>query len=523
MVAFTSEGGILIGNGELFVIHELRHQGLSISAIARHTGLNRKTVRKYLEQGQQVQKPGFDGAKFLSASRQCRRQRTQDLTLVARIGADTAAVPQRFNQAVSEPRSRVAVAFVQIVRMIRLCAATLRMHREQKRDRVVRARPGEAGDGGRKGLEVKVPDRRDRPCHLSLNVAMDDRAIFPHGSAHDSLQVSQREICRDVPYLLDAPGLQFAPSPVVEPRQLVHAVIGVHEIPRAIRMVGALVRYKAMIPGLDSRRIPLREHGQHGRNVRADTVEQRVRFFRHRMQREQRIEVMLRTFIYVVPVEREHARLADIQSRAAQHPQLHGRVQYEQVLEPGRGLDFHEPPAAARQPFEHVRADQDARLRYHNGAPLNDANFELEVNFLEYWELKPNGKQQHFSWVTDLPIGASNLMDLMRAGRARWRIENETFNTLKNQGYGFGHNYGHGEKHLVTVFAFLMMLAFLIDQVQQRCCAWFQAARAKEGRALYFWNTLRGLFLNFVLPDWETLYRAIAFGHRSPLVLYDTS
>ena len=54
---FTSEGGILIGNGELFVIHELRHQELSISAIARHTGLDRKTVRKYLEQGLQAPRP----------------------------------------------------------------------------------------------------------------------------------------------------------------------------------------------------------------------------------------------------------------------------------------------------------------------------------------------------------------------------------------------------------------------------------------------------------------------------------
>ena len=174
--------------------------------------------------------------------------------------------------------------------------------------------------------------------------------------------------------------------------------------------------------------------------------------------------------------------------------------------------------------FETADADGTRhRFRYRNGVPLNDAHFELEVNFLEYWERKPNGKQQRFSWVTDLPIDETNLMDLMRAGRARWRIENETFNTLKNQGYGFGHNYGHGEKHLATVFAFLMMLAFLIDQVQQRCCALFQAAKAREGRALYFWNTLRSLFLNFVLPDWETLYRAIAFGHRSPLVLYDTS
>jgi len=40
----------------------------------------------------------------------------------------------------------------------------------------------------------------------------------------------------------------------------------------------------------------------------------------------------------------------------------------------------------------------------------------------------------HFSWVTDIPISESNLMLLMRGGRARWKIENETFNTLKNQG-----------------------------------------------------------------------------------------
>ena len=58
MVPFTSEGGILIGNGELFVIHELRHQGLSISAIARQTGLDRKTVRKHLEQGLQAPRYG---------------------------------------------------------------------------------------------------------------------------------------------------------------------------------------------------------------------------------------------------------------------------------------------------------------------------------------------------------------------------------------------------------------------------------------------------------------------------------
>src|SRR5918998_1373581 len=31
---------------------------------------------------------------------------------------------------------------------------------------------------------------------------------------------------------------------------------------------------------------------------------------------------------------------------------------------------------------------------------------------------------------------------IMQGARARWRIENETFNTLKNQGYHFEHNFG---------------------------------------------------------------------------------
>ena len=62
------------------------------------------------------------------------------------------------------------------------------------------------------------------------------------------------------------------------------------------------------------------------------------------------------------------------------------------------------------------------RFRWLNGAPLNDANFDLEVNFLEYRVISPGGRERRFSWVTDLPVAEDNLMDLMRAGRARWRL-----------------------------------------------------------------------------------------------------
>ncbi len=63
----------------------------------------------------------------------------------------------------------------------------------------------------------------------------------------------------------------------------------------------------------------------------------------------------------------------------------------------------------------------------------------------------------------------------MRGGRARWRIENKTFNTLKNQGYHFEHNYGHGDQNLATVLVLLMFLAFTVDQIRQQCCRFFRA------------------------------------------------
>ena len=128
------------------------------------------------------------------------------------------------------------------------------------------------------------------------------------------------------------------------------------------------------------------------------------------------------------------------------------------------------------------------RFRYLNNAPLNDANFDLEINFLEYWETKPSGKTQHFSWVTDIPLCETNLMQLMHGARARWKIENETFNTLKNHGYHFEHNFGHGYQHLSTVMVHLMMLAFLIDQIQQRCCGLFNRALDKIKSKARFWS-----------------------------------
>ena len=88
--------------------------------------------------------------------------------------------------------------------------------------------------------------------------------------------------------------------------------------------------------------------------------------------------------------------------------------------------------------------------------PINASNQDMSVNFLEYREVTPNGTK-HFSQVTDFTVTKKNAYQIMRGGRARWKIENETFNTLKNQGYHFEHNYGLGKKNQSLIFAMLML------------------------------------------------------------------
>ena len=80
------------------------------------------------------------------------------------------------------------------------------------------------------------------------------------------------------------------------------------------------------------------------------------------------------------------------------------------------------------------------RFRFFNDESINGSNPSVKVNFLHCEQTNPTGKVATFSWVTSLLLSSATVVAIMKAGRARWKIENETFNTLKNQGYHFAHN-----------------------------------------------------------------------------------
>lgn len=148
---------------------------------------------------------------------------------------------------------------------------------------------------------------------------------------------------------------------------------------------------------------------------------------------------------------------------------------------------------------------------------LCESASDVAVNFLLYEQTAADGQVQRWTWITNLPLNARSVEKVMRAGRSRWKIENETFNALKNQGYHFEHNYGHGQQHLATALALLMMLAFLVDQIQQRCCALFRQVWKGAGTKAKLWASMRSLFHVLLFQSMETLYRHIASLYRLQL------
>jgi len=178
-----------------------------------------------------------------------------------------------------------------------------------------------------------------------------------------------------------------------------------------------------------------------------------------------------------------------------------------------------EKPIGDKPTVHKMEVKEDKILKvYHyvNSLYLNETHKEVKVNFVHYEErsLQTGDVLKKFQWITDIKVTDTSVVKIVKAGRSRWKIENETFNTLKNQGYNFKHNFGHGHNNLCTNFALLMMLAFLIDQVQQLCNELFQKALKKSEWKKYLWDDVRSFFRTMPFDSMEMVYNAIIYGFK---------
>lgn len=163
------------------------------------------------------------------------------------------------------------------------------------------------------------------------------------------------------------------------------------------------------------------------------------------------------------------------------------------------------------------------RHRWLTNVPLRDGKDALAVNWFEIEILNAQGQTTYRnSFVTDLPVGPDTVVERAAAGRARWKIDNETFNVLKNKGYNLEHNFGHGKQHLASILVSLNLLAFAIHTVCEISSPLWRKARDKLGPRYNFFNMLAAVTTILIFPSWEDLLATMAFDKPPPAPLSRT-
>lgn len=198
-------------------------------------------------------------------------------------------------------------------------------------------------------------------------------------------------------------------------------------------------------------------------------------------------------------------------------PESHSTLyKWVHLLEPGIGL--REVKLRVKNSKGHW---ENHLYRYANQVPLVEGEDALKVNWCDVTITNSNGKVlYHNSFVTDWKITDENVPLLAATGRARWKVENENNNVLKNRGYHLEHNFGHGKKHLSSVLAALNLLAFLYHVVLDFCDEKYRLIRQTLVRRQTFFEHVRALTCYFCFADWEALMdfmmRGLELGpHRS--------
>ena len=153
------------------------------------------------------------------------------------------------------------------------------------------------------------------------------------------------------------------------------------------------------------------------------------------------------------------------------------------------------------------------RYRWMTGLPIRDGDNALRVNWLEITSARPDGTVTYRgAFVTSLHVDRDNIVELANCARARWKIENETFNVLKQHGYHLEHNFGHGKDTLAAVLVILNLLAFALHNACELAEAQWQHARQRLGTRARLFEHLRTVTEYQVFPSWTALMTLLANG-----------
>jgi hypothetical protein len=158
------------------------------------------------------------------------------------------------------------------------------------------------------------------------------------------------------------------------------------------------------------------------------------------------------------------------------------------------------------------------RYRWLADVPLRAGNDAMTVNWFAIEIINPNGETTYRnSFVTHLAVGSDTVVELAACRRARWKIENETFNVLKNKGYNLEHSVGHGKQNLAAILVSLNLLAFAFHTVCNLANELWRNARAKLGPRYNFFSKLAAITIYLIFPSWDDLLLTLGFAKPPPI------
>jgi hypothetical protein len=143
--------------------------------------------------------------------------------------------------------------------------------------------------------------------------------------------------------------------------------------------------------------------------------------------------------------------------------------------------------------------------KYLNGAPIRyDERDPFLVNYFSLEIMAEGAKKPGYSnsWITNKAISDMNVVYLAECGRARWKIENEHHNVLKNRGYNLEHNFGHGSSHAADIFVLLNILAFQFHTILEYCDLEYGLTYSTFSVRVAFFESLRVLIRRRYFPSW---------------------
>ncbi|MCK5831876.1 MAG: ISNCY family transposase [Methylococcales bacterium] len=160
----------------------------------------------------------------------------------------------------------------------------------------------------------------------------------------------------------------------------------------------------------------------------------------------------------------------------------------------------------------------DHHYRFLNDVPIKDGEGALSVNWCEITTTNESGDIIYKnSFATNHWLTKENVIDIITAGRARWKIENENNNTLKTKGYNLKHNFGHGKAMLSSTLATLNILSFLIHTVLEHFDERYRLVRQELGARKTFFDDIRALTRYICFDSWHHLLETMMEGLEIPI------